>query len=178
MRKTYLDRILPYAENVSEDISGGKEKLSLSFIPSGFDEGEFPSELSDIANLIYEKMNSIKDSEIGAKHSLVGCHRDDFSIDLNGMSAKTFASQGQQRSCVIALKSAEAEFIKDMTGEYPVMLFDDVFSELDSTRKKYMLNHIKDKQVIVTCCEPVEGLSDGSSAVFEVEDGRVTKQCI
>lgn len=176
MRKSYLDRIFPYAQRVSGDISNGKEELSLSFIPSGFDV-EFCDNVSDIENAVFNKMNSILEEEIGAKHSLIGCHRDDFSIGLNGMPAKTFASQGQQRSCVIALKIAEAEFIKDMTGEYPVMLFDDVFSELDSMRKKYILNHIKDKQVIVTCCEPIDGLSDGEAAVFTVDNGRVERQC-
>ncbi len=178
MRKSYLDRIFPYAQKVSGEISGGKEELSLSFIPSGFREGEFCDNLSDIEEIIFNKMNSLTYEEIAAKHSLVGCHRDDFVIGLNGMPAKTFASQGQQRSCVIALKSAEAEFIKDTVGEYPVMLFDDVFSELDSMRKKYILNHIKDKQVIVTCCEPIDGLSNGEAAVFTVDGGRVKKECI
>ena len=71
---------------------------------------------------------------------------------ITEFAARTFASQGQQRSAVLSLKLAEGEIIKDLSGEYPVYLFDDVFSELDDERKKQLLSLFSNKQVIITCC--------------------------
>ena len=82
-----------------------------------------------------------------------GPHRDDIEILINGKSVKTYGSQGQQRSSVIALKLAEASLLKEMTGENPIALLDDVMSELDEKRQDYILNHIKDLQVFITCCD-------------------------
>ena len=85
--------------------------------------------------------------------SLVGPHRDDFKILLNGKEAKLYASQGQQRTIALAIKMSEVELIKDDMGETPVLLLDDVLSELDVNRREYVLNKIKDIQVIITCTE-------------------------
>ena len=94
------------------------------------------------------------DREIGAGSTLWGIHKDDLDINLNGNRARIFASQGQQRSLSLALKLAEGEIIREECGgEYPVFLFDDVLSELDSGRREYLLSNLKDKQVILTCCE-------------------------
>ena len=107
--------------------------------------------------------------EIYAGTTLVGAHKDDFEIDLGGNSARTFASQGQQRSLALALKLAEGEIIKKECGEYPVFLLDDVLSELDSARRAYLIEEIKDKQVIMTTCEALE--NDISANVIYVKDG-------
>ena len=85
--------------------------------------------------------------------TLFGVHRDDLSIDINGNPARLFASQGQQRSIVLSLKLAEGEVNKEICGEYPVFLFDDVLSELDERRRKYVLEGIGEKQIIITSCE-------------------------
>ncbi len=85
--------------------------------------------------------------------SLVGPHRDDFKIILNDKDAKLYASQGQQRTVALALKMAEVELIKDDMGETPVLLLDDVLSELDVNRREYVLNKIKNIQVVITCTE-------------------------
>ena len=85
--------------------------------------------------------------------TLSGPHRDDIEININEKSARVFASQGQQRSIVLSLKIAEGEIIKELFGEYPVFLFDDVLSELDEKRKKYILSGKGEKQIIITSCE-------------------------
>ena len=85
--------------------------------------------------------------------SLIGPHRDDFKIYLNDSDAKLYASQGQQRTIALAIKMAEVELIKENIGEPPVLLLDDVLSELDESRRNYILNKIKDIQVIITCTE-------------------------
>ena len=94
------------------------------------------------------------DIEIGAGATLYGVHKDDVEIILNEKDARSFASQGQQRSLSLALKLAEGELCREDCGEYPVFLLDDVLSELDGTRREYLLHKIKGKQVIMTTCEP------------------------
>ena len=97
------------------------------------------------------KKNVEREKKFGI--SLVGPHRDDFKILLNGKEAKLYASQGQQRTIALAIKMAEVELIKDDMGETPVLLLDDVLSELDESRREYVLNKIKNIQVIITCTE-------------------------
>ena len=92
--------------------------------------------------------------EIYAGATLFGIHKDDLDISLNGKSARIYASQGQQRSLALAMKLAEGEICREEFGDYPVFLFDDVLSELDTTRRDYLINRMKGKQVIITTCEP------------------------
>ena len=112
-------------------------------------------------------------ADIGAKITLTGPHRDDIDFRINSVSVRTFGSQGQQRSVAIALKLAEAGTLKNITGEEPVLILDDVLSELDKTRQNYILNNITDRQVFITCCDPenIKGLISGK--VFTVSAGRI-----
>jgi DNA replication and repair protein RecF len=91
-------------------------------------------------------------------------------IILSGKSARSYASQGQQRSIVLAIKLAEGEVIKNIIGEYPVYLFDDVLSELDEGRREYLIRGIKGKQIIITSCF-LEDLNDFADKVIEVKNG-------
>ena len=95
---------------------------------------------------------------------------------INGMSAREFGSQGQQRSCVLALKLAEANILSDSVGEPCVILLDDVMSELDNTRKEFLLNHLKGQQVFITCCDASYFSSLEEGNVFEVRKGNIFKQ--
>ena len=140
---------------VMREISDGTEELSISY------ESHIPAEISDRAEIKaeYERiLSSSLDREIAAGVTLFGPHRDDLEIKINDKSARAFASQGQQRSIVLALKLAEGEVIKEICGEYPVFLFDDVLSELDDRRRKYVLEGIGKRQIIITSCEPNECL--------------------
>ncbi|MBR6727406.1 MAG: DNA replication and repair protein RecF, partial [Clostridia bacterium] len=105
--------------------------------------------------------------------TLWGIHKDDIEVELNGHSARLFCSQGQQRSLALALKLAEGELCREEIGEYPVFLFDDVLSELDATRRDYLLSKMKDKQVIMTSCESLPQF-DGKRLL--VADGVVTPE--
>ena len=98
-------------------------------------------------------LNGFHEREIAAGSTLYGIHKDDITIELNGKNTRLFSSQGQQRSLALAMKLAEGEICKLDCGEYPVFLFDDVFSELDSGRRKKLLREIADRQVIITSCE-------------------------
>ena len=98
-------------------------------------------------------LNDFHEREIAAGSTLYGIHKDDITINLNGKNTRLYSSQGQQRSLALAMKLAEGEICKLDCGEYPVFLFDDVFSELDSGRRKNLLREIADRQVIITSCE-------------------------
>ena len=100
-----------------------------------------------------------------------GVHRDDLEILIDGVSAKSFGSQGQQRSGAVALKLGEAAILKQVTGEDPIILLDDVMSELDASRQDYILNRVKNFQVFLTCCDlsHTQGLKEGR--IFRAENG-------
>ena len=167
-RKDYVERLTKYAGEVLNDISDGGEELSLSY------ESHIPDNITDRLDIKreYERILSESlDREIGAGITLYGPHRDDLEILINGKSARSYASQGQQRSIVLALKLSEGEVIKEMFGEYPVFLFDDVLSELDEKRRKYVLEGRGDRQIIITCCEPNECLGFTDNEI-EVTGGR------
>ena len=103
----------------------------------------------------------------------MGPHRDDLDITLSGLSARMYGSQGQQRSAVLALKLAEAAALAELSGEPPLVLLDDVMSELDQSRQDYLLNHLQGRQVFLTCCSPeTVGLQE-TGARFRVEAGEV-----
>ena len=102
-----------------------------------------------------------------------GPHRDDMEILINSKSARIYGSQGQQRSCVLALKLAEASLLKEMTQNEPLALLDDVMSELDITRQDYILNHIKNWQVFITCCDADTVLRLKKGKTFHIENGGI-----
>ncbi len=149
-RKEYIKKLELYAKQIMSDISDGKEELSLIY----------KSDIKNEASSREEAFNEYKKvfiSEIEREKivgtSLFGPHRDDIEILINGKSARHFASQGQQRSAVLSMKLGEGEVNREIYGEYPVFLFDDVLSELDEKRKKYVLSGIDKRQIIITGCE-------------------------
>lgn len=152
-RVEYIKKLQVYAKKILKEISDGKEELSLEYksdIESGIEDRE------EVKKKYENIFTSSYDKEIAQGLTLFGVHRDDIDIKINGKSARAFASQGQQRSVVLAIKLAEGEVIKEICGEYPVFLFDDVLSELDDKRRKYVLEGKKDRQIIITSCEADE----------------------
>lgn len=129
--------------------------------------------------LINEYRNMLEESredDIRLRSTTKGIHRDDFEIEIDGLSAKQFGSQGQQRSCAITLKLSEAALLKNITGEDPVVLLDDVMSELDQQRQHYILNKVKYFQVFITCCDLINTLQLEEGKIFYVEDGIFTEK--
>jgi len=150
LRKEYIEKIKKYCFDIERDISDKKENLSL-FYKSDIEEGY--SEREDIKKLYIKKFNEEINREKAAGVTLFGPHREDVEFLINGKSARSFASQGQQRSIVLALKMAEGEVSREISGEYPVFIFDDVLSELDEKRQSFVLSGNKDKQIIITSCD-------------------------
>jgi DNA replication and repair protein RecF len=104
----------------------------------------------------------------------IGVHRDDFKTYINDADSKSFASQGQQRCCALALKLSQIEYVKEVSGEYPVLLLDDVMSELDSYRRSQLITFINDKvQTIITVNDKTLIPDFGSNQYFYVEKGSI-----
>ncbi len=149
-RRRFLKGIEELAAAEHADISGGKEELSLKYCGCTEEQTEGAEETRQA---ILKLLCSKAEMEVSRGISLFGVHKDDFGIFLNGKNARFFASQGQQRSTVLSLKLAEGEMSKRVTGEYPVFLFDDMLSELDSTRRSIVMKKTEGRQIIVTGCE-------------------------
>ena len=160
-RRGYIEKLTPAAKRIHDGFSGGREELSVCY------------ERKDGGNDVplIELLRKNRKTDIINRGTSVGPHRDDVDIRINGVSARSYGSQGQQRSCAVALKLGEAAVMRDMTGEQPVVLLDDVMSELDSGRQDYILNHIKGWQVFITCCEPSTVLRMCSGKTFNISKG-------
>ena len=158
-RKRYIEIINEFLPIVYDGISSGKEVLQTEYITSGED--------------LAEKLMFSRKEDMFSGVTSCGPHRDDLELKINGISARNFASQGQKRSIALAIKLAEAKVIEKNVGECPVVLLDDVMSELDPSRQDFILNHIKGMQSFLTCCDDsnVKNLIAGKK--FIINNGRV-----
>ncbi len=151
-RANYLNKLASCAAKYHLDFSGGKEELLLQYkTVSTVDDPLTPKATLEEQILMHQESHLRAELESG--QCLTGPHKDDFDALLNGISLKAFGSQGQTRTAAISLKLAEREIFRDDTGEEPVLLLDDVLSELDARRQDFVLNQIKTGQVFITCCE-------------------------
>ncbi len=149
-RRKFLGLLEQDAKKEHLFISGGREELSLQY--SCCVDGACET-VAELAKRMYEYLDSKCEMEIRRRMCLFGVHKDDITIFINGKAARFYASQGQQRSAVLAMKLAEGEMSHRVTGEYPVFLFDDILSELDEERKGMILQKTAGRQVILTGCE-------------------------
>lgn len=154
MRLQFAKRASRHVAACFAEMMGEKEIPSLVFHGSSGQKEEEYADRETTKKKYYCLLTSSYDREIAAGATLWGIHKDDLDICLNGKSARIYGSQGQQRSLALAMKLAEGEICKEEFGDYPVFLFDDVLSELDASRREYLLHKIKGKQVIMTSCEP------------------------
>ena len=170
-RLEYIKNLAEKAAGFHSGISGGKEKLTVRYISTENISVENTAE--EIKKYFAEKCAANRKNDIHTGITLSGPHRDDIEILINGKNAKSFASQGQQRSAVLSLKLAEAAVLKERMGEEPVILLDDVLSELDGGRQDFLLNELKDCQVFITCCEKSNKEQLKKGTVFKVSGGSI-----
>ncbi len=160
IRAEYIKKLEEYSDYFISDMTGAKERLT--FVYSGNkSEEEY-----------YKELTHNYDREIKYGATLYGPHKDDMEIYLSDREARNFASQGQQRSIALAMKLSEGEISKNECGEYPVLLLDDVLSELDAKRREYILSGIKDKQTFITSCEENITQSLTDAKCFKVKNGQ------
>lgn len=165
-REAFVEQLNPMLTKIHRTLTGGREQLTMAYEP-------------DIqAQQLRQALCSNRDREWRQKTTLSGPHRDDIRFMINGIDIRTFGSQGQQRTAALSLKLAEIELVKQQVKEPPVLLLDDVLSELDSNRQTYLLDSMKGIQTMITCT----GLDDfvnhrfHMDNVFHVVQGIVTKE--
>lgn len=171
-RTDYLNMLENYASDIYSGISDKKEEMKISYA------GSFRFENADtecIKESFLKNLQKNRSNDLYLKSTTCGPHRDDIEIFVKDISARKFGSQGQQRSASLALKFGEAEIIKEIRGEDPVILLDDVMSELDLTRQNYILNKINNKQVFITCCEKETVSRLCAGKVYRIENGNAVE---
>ena len=162
-RKEFIDELNGIVKEIHYKLTGQKEFLTIKYEPDTEEDK------------IEEALKENAERDLKSKATSSGPHRDDYVININGMDARKFGSQGQQRTAALSLKLAEIEIIRKNTNDNPIFLLDDVLSELDSNRQNMLLDSISNIQTIITCT----GLDDFVNErfkidrVFEVHDGIV-----
>lgn len=171
-RAHFIRKLMETAPPIHRDFSGGRENLTLSYetVKTVTDPQAPPRE---ILPQLLEHQESHRRAEMESRQCLSGPHKDDLLVEINGTSAKQYASQGQTRTAVLSLKLGCREIFYQDSGEYPVLLLDDVLSELDSKRQEFVLRRITAGQVFITCCEEerLTGLERGK--VFHIQNGKL-----
>ena len=164
-RKLFVEQLNEIIEKIHYSLSGGKEKLKVIYEPD-VEIDAFESKL--VAN---------QERDVKAKMTSVGPHRDDFCFLIGDIDIRRFGSQGQQRTAALSLKLSEIELVKQIVKDTPILLLDDVLSELDSNRQNYLLNHIGDIQTIITCTGLEEFVNNRFeiNRVFRVTNGVVER---
>lgn len=152
-RKLFIEQLNDIILDFHQKLSGGKESLKILYEPN--------VEISDFE----ASMQRSRERDMRAKMTTVGPHRDDFSFLVKDIDIRRFGSQGQQRTAALSLKLSEIELVKKVTHELPILLLDDVLSELDQNRQNFLLNSIGDVQTIITCT----GLEDFVNNRFEID---------
>lgn len=167
-RLKYIEKINLYGKEIHKEITSGKEQIQF----------KYNSTVSVLENFKVNFLKKLRDNIHRDKEkglTSVGPHRDDFNVYINDIDTKTFGSQGQQRTAVLTIKFSALKIIKEITGEYPVLLLDDVLSELDINRKRYILGTISGIQTIITCTgiSDLEDYLDNEAKVFNVSNGQI-----
>ena len=150
--------------------SGGKEEFFLSYKTVSTVEDTF-APVQKLEGWLRDHLESHTRAELESCQCLTGPHKDDFDVDLSGLPVKAFGSQGQTRTAAISIKLAQRALMEKESGETPVLLLDDVLSELDPGRQDFVLNQITRGQVFITCCEPGRFTKLGKT--IEIEKGTV-----
>ncbi|TWT00633.1 DNA replication/repair protein RecF [Planomicrobium sp. CPCC 101079] len=173
-RYQFMDLLQKWAEPIHQGISRGLEQLQIRYQPISGLKPEWTSE--EMASFLEQKLAEVRKRELERGLTLVGPHRDELQFFVNGYDVQTYGSQGQQRTTALSLKLAEIELIKQEVGEAPVLLLDDVLSELDDYRQSHLLNTIKGAVQTFVTTTSVEGIQHEtiqSARLFEVSQGMV-----
>lgn len=162
-RKLFIEQLNDIIYDIHRKLSGDKEELIIQYEP-------------DVVIEEYEKsLVKCQDKDVKLKQTTVGPHRDDFSFIVGNVDIRKFGSQGQQRTAALSLKLSEIELVKKIANDNPVLLLDDVLSELDSHRQNYLLSSIGEIQTIITCTGLDEFVNNRFEIdkVFQIENGKI-----
>ena len=166
-RTDFVKLINNFSATIQNEISG--EKLQISYMPGMRASG-------DDKDSIYEYLEKNQRREIDLASAQVGVQRDDLHITINGSEAKIYGSQGQQRTSALSMKIAQADYIHHIKSEYPILLLDDIMSELDINRRMYLSQKIRDKQVLITSTDTDLIESTDNTKLFKIKNGSVVRE--
>lgn len=159
IRYQYVKKLRMFSEKLYSEISGGRESFDLKYCSTVYENLEDNSDWSGELSRIYlEMLRKNREEDIRVGFTLAGVHRDDVSVLINRRNAKDFGSQGQNRSAALSMKLAQAYILCEETRDMPVILLDDVLSELDRSRREFIISKLSGMQIFITCCEPVSRL--------------------
>jgi DNA replication and repair protein RecF len=168
----FYEKVAKISKSIHEDITGNKESLKITYEPSIplAEEGNKTRTQKDI---FFEELEKSREADIRLHHTTKGPHKDDIKLSIDNVDIRHYGSQGQQRTAALALKLAEVRIIRDETGESPILLLDDVMSELDSERQSYMIDSLGSVQLFVTTTELYEKVKDSfkGGKVFNISSG-------
>jgi DNA replication and repair protein RecF len=172
-RAAFTDAMNSYSERKHAILTEGSEKLSIHYQPS-IEMTEFKN-LAFMEQVFLSKLDFVYKEEMARAITICGPHRDDLEIRINGENARIYGSQGQQRTAVLSMKLSEIEMIREIIEEYPVLLLDDVMSELDDKRKEFLFNSIADIQTFITCTSKdfFEGQKSKNTRYYKIECGTI-----
>lgn len=171
-RARFAGLLAELAAAAHRECSGGRERLEIRYQTVKTVEDPL-ADHSALVERLLDHQQSHAQAELAARQCLSGPHKDDLEVLLGGLSARSYASQGQTRTAALAMKLAAREIHREILGEYPVLLLDDVLSELDPKRQEFVLNRIAGGQVFITCCEDdrLGRLLNGK--IFRVREGTI-----
>lgn len=169
-RNLYIERLKETAKKIYKDISNDNRELIIKY--KSFFEIEDSENKKELIKKFREKYEKVKEEEKIRKTTLIGPHKDDIEFILDDKNAKIFASQGQQRTIILSLKLSELIFINELTGEKPVLLLDDILSELDKERQNKLLNYIKNYQTIITVTD-AQKINIKEANIIKIENSKI-----
>jgi len=172
-RAQFTEKLAAIAASNHADCSGGREQLSVVYKTVSTIQNPL-EDLPVLTQQLRTHMEALRNAELASRLCLSGPHKDDLLVEIDGRDAKTYSSQGQTRTAALSLKLAEREIYKNVTGEPPILLLDDVLSELDPRRQEFVLNRISGGQVFITCCEDDRLPVLLGGKVFHIFAGQVT----
>ena len=174
LRYNYSKKLDVYASKLFEDISKGRERLSLYYQSTVFDSLEDRTDyVNDLASEYLERLSASRNEDIKLGFTTKGIHRDDLCGKINEKNLRDFASQGQHRSAALVMKLSQAYILTEETDDPPIILLDDVMSELDRSRQEFVINKIEKMQVFITCCDENELISSSDGRLYIINNGRV-----
>ena len=171
-RARFCARLADYAATAHKECSGGREDLALQYETVKTIADPFAEQGVLIEQLLQHQRDH-EQAELASRLCLSGPHKDDIAVDIGGENARQYSSQGQTRTAALSFKLAERDIYKEITGRSPVLLLDDVLSELDPKRQEFVLNRISGGQVFITCCEEDRLGSLVAGKVLHVQNGEV-----
>ena len=180
MRHKYIEKLGRYAKELYSEISGEREVLDIEYLSTVYGRNELENAVDykeDLREIYLEVLKNGIEEDIRAGFTQKGVHRDDVVCRINGNLVREDASQGQHRSVALIMKLSQAYILSEEIDDYPVILLDDVLSELDPSRQRFVISKIHDMQVFITCCDmniPFDDKQHGK--IFNIDKGQIKKK--